>query len=312
MTGRHGENTYTRNAPDSMNNNATDKYNKQIQFDEASKARMSEMESSDNASVLRTKSAGKAKKKIYIGAISAVLSIALACCVGVSVYKGIFRITTFGITGDVSAYSADELMSAAGISYGDGLYSFDKSSAERAIIKKYPEISSVKFEVQAPSTVNISLSVADEVFYADIYGELWTLDADFRLINVTNEKEAAERKLIKLIIPEVTSAVAGNVIEFSDRKVLRHVKNFSSALLSSGIAERMSAADLSNIYNIKIVCDGLYLVSLGEADDLEEKLIFTEAVLADSMFASGNKATVDVSNVSEASVIINNQLDLNW
>ena len=312
MAHRDGNNNGARVPSDGKSNIVTDKLHKQIEFGDTHGESNTASDDGITENYTQAKGAGKPKNRLYIGTVSAVLCIALACGIAFAVYKGLFRISVFNVSGNGSTYSADELMAAMGISYGDGLYSFSKNSAEHAVMRKYPEINSVKFELIPPSTVNVSLSFTKEVFYVNIYGEFWTLDGDFRLINAITAADASARGLIKLIIPEITSAVAGNVIEFSNQKAERYMKKFSSALLGSSLSDRLSAADISDVYNMKLVCDKMYLVTLGDSDTLEEKLLFTEAVLADRMFSSGNKATIDVSNISEASVIINNQLDLDW
>lgn len=263
-------------------------------------------------SLTKIKNTSRMKNRLCIGAVAGALSVALAGGVAVAIYKGVFRISAFGLNGADVKYTADELMSAAGISVGDGLYSFDKAEAERAIIRKYPDISGVTFELVAPSGVNVDVTVASEAFYADLFGETWTLDPAFRVISKTTDEEASAKGLVKLRLPEVTDAIAGSVIAFEDGKIDRYVKKIGSALLSSSLAGRATAVDMRNIYKVDIVVDGKYLVSLGNTDDLEEKLIFTSAVLDDKMFKSVGKAKIDVSKISEASVVTDNLLDLDW
>ena len=68
--------------------------------------------------------------------------------------------------------------------------------------------------------------------------------------------------------------------------------------------------DLRSAYDISMSCDGKYKLIFGDASVMETKLRLAVAVLEDTLVESDNKASVDLTDLSATSVIIDNQLDL--
>ena len=58
------------------------------------------------------------------------------------------------------------------------------------------------------------------------------------------------------------------------------------------------------------MCDGKYKLLFGDVNVIDTKLRLAIAVLEDELFQSDNKASVDLTDLSATSVIIDNQLDL--
>ncbi len=263
----------------------------------------------EHGNITRIKKTSRLKNRLYALVIGLVASLALAVGIGAVVYNSIFVIDTLTVTGNAQ-YTADELFAAAGISMGDKLYSFSSVDAASAITAKYPRIASVTFERTVPSGVSIHVEMSEAVYYTEIYGEWRMLDGNMRVLEITDKESAKAAGLILVKLPDVKKAIAGSTVAFDEIKNERYIRSVSAAVSASALADRIGSVDCRDIYNITCVCDGKYLVTLGGTSDLAEKLRFLEAVLEDDMFKNPNKATIDITGVGEASVIINNQLVL--
>jgi len=255
------------------------------------------------------KASKRRKNKLYALLIGAALSFVIVFALGALVYNSLFLIDELTVSG-YTPYTAEELFEAAGISAGDKLYSFSSAEAEAAIIRKYPSISGVTFERNIPSGVTAHVKMSKAVYCVEIYGEYRKLDGNMRVLESIDGDSYKGSGLITIKLPKVDSAIAGAAIRFDETKIDRYVRSVSQAVLASTLKERINSINITDIYNVTLVCDGKYLVTLGNTDVLDEKLRFLAAVLEDDMFKNSNKATIDISDTSEASVIINNQLVL--
>ena len=187
------------------------------------------------------------------------------------------------------------------------MYSFSASAASAAVTLRYPIIKSVAVKRTIPNKVAFTVTDDTPVFYSDIYGENRMLSADLRVMGA---KDDSCEGLIKLKLPLLAYAVDGRVVQYASGKQNRYVADIIATVLSSPLAERMTMIDLTHSYDVKMVCDGKYLLSFGESEEIDIKMKIAAAVLADELFSGGNKATVDLSDTSQTSVIIDNQLVL--
>jgi cell division protein FtsQ len=246
-----------------------------------------------------------ARKLRELFILTAAFAVTL-CLISVIVYKFLFVVTEVTVYGDTSI-DADSVIAASGVERGDNLYSFSASSASSAVTLRYPIIKSVAVKRTIPNKVAFTVTEDEPVFYCDIFGEQRMLSADLRVMGV---KDDSYEGLIRLKLPSLEYAVDGREVQYADGKQNRYVAEIISAVMSSSLADRMTMMDLTHSYDITMVCDGKYLLSFGEYEEMDIKIKIAAAVLEDELFSGGNKATVDLSDTSQTSVIIDNQLDL--
>ena len=239
--------------------------------------------------------------------ISFVLILAVFAAMCFAVYRLLFVVSDVRGEGS-SAYSSEDIVRASGVMEGDHLYSFRSSVASSLITHRLPQIKEVDVERKIPSTIVFNVTEEPCRYYADFYGEYRAISSSLRVMFSLSAEEAAERGLVLLKLPAVQKAVAGDRAEFATLKNDGYIYDIAEAVASSPLSERIGIIDLRSKYDIKLVCDNKYLMTLGDSENAETKLRIAASVLEDEMFNSDNKARIDLSDLSKTSVVIDDQL----
>ena len=133
-----------------------------------------------------------------------------------------------------------------------------------------------------------------------------------RVLEPISEEEAQGRGLIRLCLPAVEEAISGRVLRFADERYNELIAQITTATLSCNLRQRITVIDLRRLHALQMICDGQYLLKLGEVAEIDMKLKVANAVMADTLFCSSVKAQIDLTLSGETSVVLDNQLDLDW
>lgn len=258
---------------------------------------------------IRTAKRARILRKVRDGVVSCVLIMAVFVLMCVVVYRLLFVIKDISAVGGVEN-TAEELVLASGVSEGDHLFSFSSREVGELMMLRCPEIATVDVERTPPGTIVFNVTEEEPCFYADFYGEYRLLTSSLRVMGSVTEEDAKALGCIKIKLPDVRNVTAGLTPEFSSVRSDEYIYEICRALIASKLGDRAVSIDVSDKYNITAGIDGKYLVKLGEAENTEIKLNIADAVLADEMFKKDIKATVDVSDLSETSVIVDDGLKI--
>ena len=250
-------------------------------------------------------------RKIRDAVISFVLILAVFAVMCIVVYRLLFVISDISVDGSEN-YSADEIIAASGVAEGDHLYSFRASSTEQSIILRCPLVSSVRVKRSAPRKVTFQITEEKSTYYADFYGEYRAMSSDLRVLYSVTRDEAREQGLVLLKLPAVSKAVSGTAAQYSSVRRDSYIYDTVKALSESELWGRIGAVDLTGKYDIKMVCDGKYLLSFGDSGSADSKLRIAAAVLKDDMFSGDDKAKIDLTNLAQTGVVVDNRLELDW
>lgn len=250
----------------------------------------------------------KKKRRRVPPATVILLTILLAVTALVSAYF-IMRIRTVEFNGS-ERYSNEQLLSASGIVFGEKMYGINKGSIEDNIIKDCPYVKSAVITRELPSVLKIEIEEYIPVFYIEVSGEYFVFGENMRVLErLTSKEDAESRGLIKLAISEANHAIVGQYLVINDGKDDAFIKKVMRGVMDSQIYERINIVDVRNKYDIFAVCDGLYKMILGDSSDITVKLNLGGKILEDSMFDNNqNKAQIDLTNTTEPSVIVDNQI----
>lgn len=239
--------------------------------------------------------------------ITAALAIVTLVLIVFIIYNTLFTVSTITVEGN-EKYTDEQILASADIQLGVKLFSFSSREAEENIKMYCPEVEYIKVKRTPPGNIVITVVEEPPYYYADFHGEYRALTADLRVLGTVTAEERG--LLIKLKLPTVQRAVAGEQVVFEGEK--NYAYEVSLAVCESALCEKMDLVDLSESHNIRMVCDGKYLLKLEEYTDTAAKLRIAAEVLENEMFNNGNKASIDLSELSETGVIIDNQLELDW
>ena len=210
---------------------------------------------------------------VIIAIIFALISVIL-------VVRSFMRVSKIDVTG-YSSYSSEDIITATGIKMGDKLYSIDKSEIERNIMRDCPYVSSVNVKLRFPNTVKIDLECYTAVWYVEIEGDFYSLDADLRVLEETfNEQKYINGRITKLTLPNISSAVVGSELTFGLNDTEREFSyDFMEKLKRMSFKSRLSYVDIDDRFDINIGVDGIIDVYLGGGAKMEDKLKAVEKAL---------------------------------
>ncbi|MBQ2730018.1 MAG: FtsQ-type POTRA domain-containing protein [Clostridia bacterium] len=235
-----------------------------------------------------------------------VISVGLICAVFivmcVVVYRLLFVISDVKAEGSVR-YTSDELVRASGVKEGEHLFSFSSKEVGQLIMLRCPEIADVDVERTPPGDIVFNVTEEAPAFYAEFYGEYRMLSPTLRVLGSVTENDAKERGCIKLVIPDIRRANAGLTPDFANVRDDTYIYEVTEAVLNSVLCDRAGTLDLGDKYNMTLTVDGKYILKLGNSESVATKLRIAAAVLEDEMFDRDIKATIDVTDLSETSVV---------
>lgn len=257
----------------------------------------------------RHASQGRRRRKVREALVSVALVFGVFVVLCVVIYQLLFVIRSLDVTGS-GRYTVEEILDASGVDMGDHLYSFSSRVVQETIMLHCPYVAAVDVQRTPPGSIAFVVEEEEPVFYADFYGEMWEISRSLRMLDPISETDAKEQGLIKLKLPRIQEAVSGRKIVFSNTRSDTYIETVLDALQNSDLAGRVTMVDLRSAYDISMSCDGKYKLIFGDASVMETKLRLAVAVLEDTLFESDNKASVDLTDLSATSVIIDNQLDL--
>lgn len=266
-------------------------------------------ESVKQIEAMQTAKRARSLRKIRDMAVSVGLIAAVFVVMCIVVYRLIFVISDVKVKGS-KAYSSEELVIASGIHKGDHLFSFSSKELSNLMTLRCPEISEVDVERTPPGTIIMNITEEKSTFYADFYGEYRMLSSSLRVLGSVTESDAKKKGCIKLKLPDVTCATAGLAPEFSSVRDDDYIYEICKALLDSPLAERAGSLDISDKYNIVLTVDSKYIIRFGDNESFDTKLKIANAVLKDEMFKKDIKATIDVTKLSETSVVVDEGLKI--
>ena len=221
-------------------------------------------------------------------------------------YKALFNISKIEVKGD-SPYSAEEIFAAAEVAVGDGLYSFSSGTAEARVKSNLPYVKSLKVTRHIPDRITFEVETEPAVYYTSIYGKIYLLSDSLRVLGEAGDKDLSQ--LIWLRLSHVKESKSGFLPQLRDKTAQKYLKSIVDSVDRSVLSGRITQIDMRDIYDLNMVCDNKYLLAMGEYDEVDTKLRVAEAVLRDSMFEGDNKARLDLSELSQTTVIVNNKLD---
>ncbi len=238
------------------------------------------------------------------------LALTILCIVGLCagcIYDLIFVVRTVETAGD-SPYSAYELVEASGIREDMHIFSFSEEDTAARLSTYCPYIRSVHLTRRLPSTVTLTVEQDQIAYCANIFGEIVALSPGMRVLGALTEEEAAGCVLLRL--PDVSAAVAGRQLVFTEERHERYIRLVLDEVTASAMAGRISYMDLRNEHDILLHCDGMYELQLGNSADLKMKLRMAENAIGDEDFPQNTPARVNLSVVSEASIQAELRLEL--
>ncbi len=218
-----------------------------------------------------------------------------------------FRIETVTVVGS-KRYSDEEIVEASGIKKGSNIFfDLDSESVARKIVEKQPYISSVNIRRKIPQGVEIQVRESDAAYYMEICREYFILSDNLQVLErmeVSNEAQIRLYGLKKISCKKVDSAFVGQPISFLDSSYRDYFLDVLQVLKQSEMYGKITSITATSKFQMKIMYDDRFEISLGDSSDLNIKLLFSSEII--KTFNEEQKGSLDVRDPSKGYVEIQN------
>lgn len=228
------------------------------------------------------------RRLIFVSVISIVLILA-----AILVIAAIFcRVSAVSVSGN-DTYTEEEVISAAGIDYGMGIFSISRTSAENRIRHTLIGIETAKVTFSLPNRVNIAVTKGRPYYCFETNGKLYYLTENF--ICLGSDVDIDENDTVYRIgSDQIKTYRAGDKAVFYDDDWFTIIKELITMLKLCGLDDKVTVIEDTDKFDLVIRYDSRIKISLGEYKNIEEKLMFAKKTI-DSL-GEGAKGTVRIKN----------------
>ena len=233
-------------------------------------------------------SSGKVKifqrSRLYLQLIT-VFAIALAFCLGISIF---FKVDTITVSGN-NHYTPWTVAQASGIQEGENLLFFGRFGAQVKIKQSLPYVEKVRIGIKLPGTVNIVIEEVPVVYsIRDLDGSWWLISSTGRIVEQVNSASAGTSTAIDGVVLDAPvageQAVAweapaatdgeGNVIPSAGNNAdrLKAALSIAQELERNEILGEAASIHVQDLQNIRLWYADRYEVRLGDSTDLAGKI----------------------------------------
>ena len=228
--------------------------------------------------------------------------VTLLICVALSLL--LFKVNNIVVKGK-SFYGREEIIKAAEISVGDGIFTVHENYVADKIEQKLPAIESVKVEKKMSGLVTITVK-AGTVKYALKYGEKYALlNSSRKVIEIADKKNLGAAAII-YTKAQVSSAIPGEKeITFTDEKkgkseTFDTINNFLDAVDKVKLND-ITEINMQNFNAVTFVYQNRIKVVFGDMENYESKLALTaKALEKENEISFDQKGTLNLSVEGEA------------
>jgi len=218
------------------------------------------------------------------------------------------------VTGDVTIFNESEVIAAAGIDIGDGLYHKSSWAIKKDIQRNMPLAQKVSVSKTPFGKVKIKVELLSVDYYTKIGDKYYALDKELRVLdsNASGSKYSAYGGvLVKL--PETREPVLGEplvffdtveetdtegetVYEIREESFYSYVTKFLSELKDSGYHDDANGVILEEKFDVTVIYAEKFKIKFGNVSDLDVKFRVLYEILAEGSMQYSDKATIDLSD----------------
>jgi len=237
-----------------------------------------------------------AKASRRITAIAIALGILLVLILAAVLF---IRIDTIEVAGDVTMFNESEVIRAAGVDIGDGLYWQSSFAIKRNIQRNMPLAQNIKIVKSPFGKLKITIELLGVDYYTKVGDKYYAIDSDLTVLdsNISGSKYSAYGAvLVKL--PEVREPVLGEPLVFYDtveetdtegellyevkeESFYAYTKKFLSELKESGYHTDANGVILEEKFDVRLIYAEKFQVKFGNVSDLDVKFRVLYEILAE-------------------------------
>lgn len=242
-------------------------------------------------------------RKILTGFIALLVVAAIGAVLSMTV---LFNISSIKVAKKGSYYSEKEILSASGFDVGDNMVRTNFSDAQNRIETMLPYV--LKADIQKSLSGAVTITITDNkasVIFAVKNGYALA-DANGKVLELLPE-QPEESKYMVLISSQELTAKIGEYIGFADEAEEKLYNEICRELIKTGLYEHITALDISQPANIKIIYENRLRIKVGDISHINSKL--TAAAKSIEIENETNPNTIAEINASILKKVYVNPLD---
>lgn len=214
------------------------------------------------------------RKKIII---RSVLGVTFLLAGIIFVLTMFFNISEITVTGD-TVYSSEQVIAESGVNIGDNLIFISKKKLNENITTSLAYVGSVKVKRHLPSGLELQITKTDAVYATAADGYFTLMNENGKILE--KDVEYIGENIILLNLGDVVFAEIGQSVQLEKDTALEKLAQIREECEKCSLVG-ITAIDLSDIYNIKLVYQGRITLELGETDrsNLSKKLALGQAAI---------------------------------
>ncbi len=237
------------------------------------------------------------------------------------------RISEIEVTGDVTMFNESEVIRAAEIDIGDGLFWKPSWAIKRNIRKNMPIAQNIKVTKTPFGKVTINIELLSVDYYTEVGDMYYALDSELTVLdaNVSGSKYSAYGAvLVKL--PEVREPRIGERLVFYDtveetdteketlypvreESFYAYTSRFLKALKESGFHPESNGVILTEKFDVTLIYAEKFSICFGNSNELEVKFRVLYEILAEGSTQYSDRVSIDLSDPSRATARTDLTLD---
>ncbi len=204
---------------------------------------------------------------------------------------------------NLTGYAPEDVFAAAGLKKNMFVFSIHEKDIMDKLRTDFPYIENIRVERQLPDTVSLVFTEDCARFYTQIYDEYFVISDTMRVLGrYDNEDAIPDQHLRKITLPAVSYAVVGHGLQFFDTSYLDFLSEVLTTIEASAIYDNIQSMDFSNRHYLQLTYDNRLLFDIGNADNLETKLLFVKTIVED--LESSISANITIVDNKMASVTL--------
>lgn len=195
-----------------------------------------------------------------------------------------FKITEIQVVGN-NLYSTDEVTAASGIQLGDNLLSVSRGTVAGRIQASLPYVEDVQVGRALPGTVTITVRESDAVYaVCAANGTVWLMNSSGKLLE---QADLAVTSYPWILGVTVQDPKVGAAATCAETEALEAALAVIDLLDDTDFLPKIVEINVEKPYDIVLKYQDLYEIHLGSADQMEYKMRYLTAILADSQISGG-------------------------
>lgn len=242
-------------------------------------------------------------RKILTGFIALVVVASIGAVLSMTV---LFNISSIKVAKKGNYYTEKEILSASGLDVGKNIIRTNFDDAQKRIETMLPYVLTANIQKSLSGTVTITITDNKASMIFAVKNGYALADANGKVLELLPEEPENSKYMVLTSSQELTAKI-GEYIGFADEKEEKLYTEICSELKNSGLYEHITALDISQPTNIKIIYENRMRIKIGDTSNLNEK--FTAAAKTIDMENETNPNTIAEINVSILKKVYVNPLD---